>query len=132
MPMGKYIALVSQGDKSLAAIPVFPVRVFRHSAIYIGVNGRIHDPRDLRGSRIGIPEWALTAVIYARALLVHQFGVGLKEIDWVQGGLNEPGPGREGQGPDTRWGQSIGPDRQVPERNAVKRRDRRFNRGRTA
>jgi 4,5-dihydroxyphthalate decarboxylase len=89
--MGKYIALVSQGDKSLAAIPVFPARVFRHAAIYVGVNGRIHDPRDLRGSRVGIPEWALTAVIYARALLAHQFGVGLKEIDWVQGGLNEPG-----------------------------------------
>src|SRR5581483_3080564 len=89
--MGKYIALKSQGDNSLNAIPVFPNRVFRHAAIYVAANGDIRSPHDLRGRKIGIPEWALTAVIYARALLAHQFDIGLKEVDWVQGGVNEPG-----------------------------------------
>jgi 4,5-dihydroxyphthalate decarboxylase len=91
MSMGKYAALVSQGDRSLSAIPVFPARLFRHHAIYVRADGPVHAPADLRGRKIGIPEWALTAVVYARAILMHEHGLLLSEIDWVQAGVNEPG-----------------------------------------
>lgn len=91
LSMGKYAALVSQGDQSLSAIPVFPARLFRHHAIYVRADGAVRSPADLSGRKIGIPEWALTAVIYARAVLMHEHGLSLAEIDWVQGGVNEPG-----------------------------------------
>ena len=91
MSMGKYVALRSQDDDSIAAIPVFPSRVFRHSMIYVRDGGRIERPEQLKGARIGVPEWAQTAVIYARGYLVHQVGVPLDSPDWVQAGVNESG-----------------------------------------
>lgn len=89
--MAKYCALVSTGDESLVAIPVFPSRVFRHSSMYVCADSRIDDPAQLRGCRIGIPEWAQTAAVYSRALLVHEYGVGLHEVHWVQAGVNQAG-----------------------------------------
>jgi 4,5-dihydroxyphthalate decarboxylase len=91
MSFGKYVALRSQGDDSLAAIPVFPSRVFRHSSIYVRRGGEIRRPEDLRGRRVGIPEWAQTAAIYTRGMLAHEYGVALGDIQWVQGGVTQPG-----------------------------------------
>jgi 4,5-dihydroxyphthalate decarboxylase len=90
MSFAKYIALRSQGDDSLVALPVFPSRVFRHSSIFVPKDG-VTTPEDLRGARVGVPEWAQTAAVYSRGLLVHDYGVGLDEISWFQAGVNEPG-----------------------------------------
>lgn len=91
MSMGKYVSLRSQDDSSITAIPVFPSRVFRHSMIYVRKGGKINRPEQLKGKRIGVPEWAQTAVIYARGYLVHQAKVPLASVDWVQAGVNEAG-----------------------------------------
>lgn len=91
MSMAKYASMRSQGDASLIAIPVFPSRVPRHSAIYIRRGGPVKTPADLSGKRLGVPEWAETALVYARGLLQHQYGVDLKSIRWFQAGVNEPG-----------------------------------------
>ena len=91
MAMGKYVSLRSQGDASLTALPVFPSRVFRHSSIYVRSDAALKSPADLRGRRVGVPEWAQTAAIYSRGFLQHQYGVPLAEIRWVQAGVNEPG-----------------------------------------
>ena len=87
----KYVALRSRGDDSLSAIPVFPSRAFRHSCIYVRGDSKIAAPEDLRGARVGYPEWAQTAGIYARALLTHEYGVPLPTIEWFQAGVAEPG-----------------------------------------
>ncbi len=88
---GKYVSLVATGNPPFRAIPVFPSRVFRQSAIYIGARSGITDPKDLEGRRVGIPEWAQTAGIYARGYLQHHCGVRLENIRWVQAGVNEAG-----------------------------------------
>jgi 4,5-dihydroxyphthalate decarboxylase len=91
LSMAKYATLRGQGDESVIAVPVFPSRMFRHSAIYIRPDGPRDDPRALAGARIGVPEWSVTATVYARALLQHEYGLALGEVRWVQGGTNEPG-----------------------------------------
>jgi 4,5-dihydroxyphthalate decarboxylase len=91
MSMGKYVSLRSQDDDGIVAIPVFPSRVFRHSMIYVQDSGRIERPEQLKGARIGVPEWAQTAAIYARGYLAHQAGVPLDSVDWTQAGVNEAG-----------------------------------------
>ena len=78
-------------DMPFRAIPVFPSRVFRQSSFYVAPRAGIAGPSDLAGRRVGIPEWAQTAGIYARAYLQHQCGVLLRDIHWVQAGVNEPG-----------------------------------------
>jgi len=89
--MAKYVALVGTGAPPFRAIPVFPSRVFRQSSVYVAARSGIRTPGDLAGRRIGIPEWAQTAGIYVRAYLEYQCGVRLRDIHWVQAGVNEPG-----------------------------------------
>src|SRR6266849_730753 len=89
--MGKYVSLVATGEPPFRAIPVFPSRVFRQSAFYVSTREAFRDARGLVGRRVGIPEWAQTAGIYARAYLQHQCGVRLQDIRWVQAGVNEAG-----------------------------------------
>src|SRR5260221_12403073 len=91
LSFGKYASLISQGDDSLTAIPVFPSRIFRHSSVYVRRDGSVRGPRDLAGKRIGLPEWAQTAAVYSRGFMAHQYGIDLTGIDWVQAGVNEPG-----------------------------------------
>ena len=87
----KYVSLVSQGDESLMAIPVFPSRAFRLSSFYVHRDGKIKTPADLAGTKVGLPEWAQTAAVYTRGYLTHQIGIPLGDIDWYQAGVNGPG-----------------------------------------
>ncbi len=91
MSMGKYISLKSQDDDGITAIPVFPSRVFRQSSLFVLAGSPIKDASDLAGKKIGIPEWAQTASIYTRGWMVHQIGVPLTAVEWVQAGVNQPG-----------------------------------------
>lgn len=91
MSMGGYCSTVAQGDANCIAIPVFPSRVFRHSSVYVRRGGRVKAPEDLKGARVGVAEWGMTAVIYSRGWMTHQYGVALKDVRWVQGGVNEAG-----------------------------------------
>jgi 4,5-dihydroxyphthalate decarboxylase len=91
MSFAKTISLLSQPAADIVAIPVFPSRVFRHSAIYVRRDSGIRAPKDLEGRKVGVPEWAQTAGIYARGLLQHEYGVELASIAWFQAGVREPG-----------------------------------------
>lgn len=91
LSMGKYIALRSQDDTSISALPVFVSRAFRHSSIYVKRGSALTHPAQLQGKPIGIPEWAQTASIYSRGMLVHEYGVPLDQVEWVQAGVNQPG-----------------------------------------
>ncbi len=91
MSFGKFIGYASQGNSPFIGIPVFPSRVFRHSAFYVRADRGISLPKDLEGKSVGIPEWAQTAGIYARGYLAETAGVDLRKIKWVQAGMNEAG-----------------------------------------
>lgn len=91
LSFGKYISLASQGNAPMVAIPVFPSRVHRHSAIYVREDLGLRTPKNLEGLRVGIPEWAQTAGIYVRGLMAEEYGVDLTKIRWLQAGVNEPG-----------------------------------------
>ncbi len=89
--MAKYVSMVSQGDDTFVALPVFPSRVPRHSSIYVRRDGPVKTPADLNGKRIGLPEWAQTAAVYSRGMLAKQYGVDLAGIDWIQAGVEQAG-----------------------------------------
>ena len=91
LSLAKYVAMVGAGDPPAVAIPVFPSRVFRHSAFYVARGGPVESPEQLAGARIGVPEWFQTAGVWARGIMVDEFGLGLADIRWVQGGVNQPG-----------------------------------------
>jgi 4,5-dihydroxyphthalate decarboxylase len=91
MSFGKYCSLKGRGDDSLVGLPVFLSRSFRHSGIFVRNDGPVDNPKALAGARIGFPEWTVTATVYQRALLQHEYGIDLTSVQWVQGGINTPG-----------------------------------------
>jgi len=91
MSMANFCARISRGATDQIGIPVFPSRVFRQSSAFVCADGAVRGPADLRGKKVGVPEWAQTAGVYARGWLAHDVGIPLAEIDWYQAGVNEPG-----------------------------------------
>jgi 4,5-dihydroxyphthalate decarboxylase len=95
MSMARFVSLISQGDPNITGIPVFPSRFFRQHALYVRTDSPLRDAAGLAGKKVGIPEWVQTAIVWVRAWLMHDVGIGLNEIEWVRAGINTPG--RESQ-----------------------------------
>lgn len=91
LSFAKYVSLRAKGDDRFIALPIFPSRMFRHSSLYVREDSTLEDISELKGKRVGIPEWAQTAAVYSRGFLVHQYGLALKDIEWVQSGVNQAG-----------------------------------------
>lgn len=91
LSLSSFTVKTARGDCPYVGIPVFPSRAFRHTSIYINTGKGIESPADLKGKRIGLPEYQLTANVWARALLEDDFGVRPSDIEWVRGGLEETG-----------------------------------------
>jgi 4,5-dihydroxyphthalate decarboxylase len=85
MSLSSYTILRSEGDARFIAIPVFPSRVFRHSAIYVRADSDIERPEDLKGKRVGVGDYQMTAAVWVRGLLMHEYGVTPKDVVWVVG-----------------------------------------------
>lgn len=85
-----YCVKHSKGESPYVGVPIFLSRAFRHSSIYIRTDCGISEPADLKGRRIGIAEWQLTANVWARGIL-EDYGVKQSEIKWVRGGMHTSG-----------------------------------------
>ncbi len=82
MSMSSLIIAVSRGDTRWVAIPVFTMRRFFHTSVIVRTDSGIAAPADLRGKRIGVPEYQQTWAIWSRGVLQHEFGVHAREIEW--------------------------------------------------
>ena len=91
MSLSEFICQASKPDWPFVALPVFPSRVFRHGFIVVNREAGIASPKDLEGKRIGVPNYFMTAAIYIRGLLQHEYGVDHSTIQWVQGDLEGTG-----------------------------------------
>src|SRR5439155_4483509 len=69
--------------RAWTAIPVFPYRAFFHTYIFVRADSSIRHPSDLAGARFGLPEYQMTAAVWVRGVLQHEFGVPPSAIRWV-------------------------------------------------
>ncbi len=74
----------------MSAVPAFVSRAFRHTSIYVRTD-RIKKPQDLKGRKVGVPEYQLTANVWARAFLEDDYGVKRSDIHWIRGGIEDAG-----------------------------------------
>ena len=91
LSFAKFVAQATEDDPDIVGLPVFASRMFRMSSFYINKKSGIKTAADLRGKKIGLPEWAQTAAVYTRGWLQHEVGVPLTEIDWYQAGTEQAG-----------------------------------------
>jgi 4,5-dihydroxyphthalate decarboxylase len=89
LSLSSFTVKAAAGDCPYVGVPAFLSRAFRHTSIYVRKD-RIEQPVDLKGRRIGVAEYQLTANVWARAILADH-GVSPSDVLWVRGGLEEPG-----------------------------------------
>jgi 4,5-dihydroxyphthalate decarboxylase len=88
--MAQHIVRIDKGDRSLVAVPVFPLRNFTARDFYMR-RGATLPPRNLAGRRLGIYSWAASGAVWYRHLLRY-LGNDLKTIRWIVGGADSTAP----------------------------------------
>jgi len=76
-----YLAARDQ-DHPIAAIPVFLHRRFRHGFIFINTAKGIRAPKDLIGRKVGVKSFLVSATLWMRGILEHEYGVPHTRLDW--------------------------------------------------
>ncbi|HYT47668.1 MAG TPA: ABC transporter substrate-binding protein [Burkholderiales bacterium] len=91
MSLSSYVASLNSQDPPFIAVPVFPSRFFRHSCIFVSAKSGIRKPEELKGKRIGVPEYQMTAPVWIRGILSDDYGVKVTDLEHLAGGEEEPG-----------------------------------------
>jgi 4,5-dihydroxyphthalate decarboxylase len=88
LSLSSFTLKTALGSCPYVGVPAFVSRCFRHTSIFVRTD-RIKRPEDLRGKKVGVPEWQLTANVWARAILEDDFGVRPSDMRWVRGGISD-------------------------------------------
>lgn len=91
LSFAKFCAQVTRPDTDIVGLPVICSRLFRFSSFYVNKNAGIRTVQDLKGKRVGSPEWAHSAAVYMRGWMHNEAGVKLTDVHWYQAGANAPG-----------------------------------------
>jgi 4,5-dihydroxyphthalate decarboxylase len=89
LSLSSYSVKTAAGTSPYIAVPVFPSRAFRHTSIYVRADRGIERPEDLKGKRVGVPEYQLTANVWVRLFLEEEYGVKASDVTWVRGGYED-------------------------------------------
>jgi ABC-type nitrate/sulfonate/bicarbonate transport system substrate-binding protein len=90
MSLSSYVVSLQSDPSPFVALPVYTSRMFRHGAIYCNAAAGISEPSDLRGKRVGTPEYQLTAGVWVRGILADHHGVPVDSVRYVTGGQESP------------------------------------------
>lgn len=90
MSLSSYVLTLAQGAP-FVAVPVFPSRAFRHSAVYVSQDSPVTNPRDLAAGTVGVPEYQITAAVWVRGILAEHHGLPVESVRYRTGGLDAPG-----------------------------------------
>ena len=90
LSLSSYTMKTAHGNSPYIAVPAFLSRTFRHNAVYVRTD-RVQKPADLKGRKVGVPEYQVTANVWVRAFLEDDYGVKPTDIHWIRGGIEEPG-----------------------------------------
>ena len=91
LSFAKFMTQISRPNSDIIGLPVVCSRLFRFSSFYVNRKSGIRSVADLRGRKVGSPEWAHSAAVYMRGWLHNEMGVPLTDVQWYQAGANAPG-----------------------------------------
>jgi len=90
LSMSSFTVKTAAGNCPYVGVPAYVSRAFRHNSIWVRTD-RIKSPADLKGKRVGLPEYQLTACVWARIILEEDYGVKPSDVTWVRGGIEDAG-----------------------------------------
>ena len=82
MSMSSLLILLASGNRDWVALPVFTTRRFFHTGMWARNDAGIKSPADLKGKRVGVPEYQQTAALWTRGALAHEWGVTAQDMEW--------------------------------------------------
>jgi 4,5-dihydroxyphthalate decarboxylase len=88
LSLSSFTVKTAQGDCPYVGVPAFVSRAFRHTSIWVRTD-RIKKPADLKGKKVGLPEYQLTANVWARSILQDDHGVKPSDIHWIRAGIED-------------------------------------------
>ncbi|MFC9094534.1 ABC transporter substrate-binding protein [Streptomyces sp. NPDC057072] len=91
LSLSSYVLSLRADPAPFVALPVYTSRMFRHGSLYCHTDAGISAPEDLRGKRIGTPEYQLTACVWMRGILADRYGVPFDSVSYLTGGQETPG-----------------------------------------
>ncbi|WP_046494886.1 substrate-binding domain-containing protein [Streptomyces odonnellii] len=91
MSLSSYVLSLRADPSPFVALPVFTSRMFRHGSLYCHTGSGISSPEDLRGKRVGAPEYQLTACVWMRGILGDRHGVPYDSVTYLTGGQETAG-----------------------------------------
>ena len=74
--------LARDTGQDLEGIPVFLHRRFRHEFVFVNTKKGIREPKDLIGKKVGVKSFQVSAILWMRGILEHEYGVPHKSIHW--------------------------------------------------
>lgn len=83
LSMSNYLMAKYKG-LPFAAIPVFLHRRFRHGFIFLNATKNIRKPTDMIGKKVGLRNFQLTANLWIRGILEHDYDVPHRSIRWFK------------------------------------------------
>jgi 4,5-dihydroxyphthalate decarboxylase len=85
MSCSSFLIAIARGDTRFVGLPIFTTRRFFHTSILVRRAAGIETPADLKGKRVGVPEYQQTAALWARGVLQHEFAVAPKDMEfWME------------------------------------------------
>lgn len=88
-----YLGTLDFDDPPFIAIPVFPVRFFRHSSVFVNANSGIASPADLAGKNVGEMFFYGTDVgVWIKGILSDEFNVAPTSVRYFVGGVDRYEP----------------------------------------
>src|SRR5262245_56728659 len=85
MSVSSLMAATCRGDQRFVGLPIFTTRRFFHTGMLVRRKAGIDKPADLKGKRVGVPEYQQTAALWTRGVLQHEFGVEPKDMEfWME------------------------------------------------
>jgi 4,5-dihydroxyphthalate decarboxylase len=91
LSFAKFTTQVSRENSDVIGLPIICSRLFRFSSFYVNRKSGIRTIEDLKGKKVGSPEWAHSAAVYMRGWMHNEMGVTLTDVHWYQAGANAPG-----------------------------------------
>jgi 4,5-dihydroxyphthalate decarboxylase len=82
MSMSSLLIAASKGDQRWVGLPIFTTRCMFHTWMLVRKSSGILTPADLKGRRVGVPEYQQTAALWSRGVLQHEFGVHFRDIEF--------------------------------------------------
>ena len=81
--LANIIMLADRNATDYVALPIFPYRAFRHDTVRVRKESMLQQFEDLRGKRIALPDYSMTAAVWTRGIFNEVMPGIWKDVEWI-------------------------------------------------